>query len=150
MPTSRSGNLTVTDERLKIVDFVAPDDAEADRRAGDHRARSRQPMASVDDLAGKTVHVRKASSYYESLVALNERLEKEGKRAVKLVLVPDALEDEDMMEMLDAGVLDVDRRRRLEGAHVGAGAAQDRGQRERASCAPAARSAGRSARAAPR
>jgi membrane-bound lytic murein transglycosylase MltF len=49
--------------------------------------------------------VRKASSYYESLVALNERLEKKGKAPAKLALVPDALEDEDMLEMLNAGLL---------------------------------------------
>jgi membrane-bound lytic murein transglycosylase MltF len=64
-------------------------------------------IASTDDLAGKTVHVRKASSYYESLEALNERFKKEGKPGAKLVLVPDALEDEDMMEMLNAGLLEV-------------------------------------------
>jgi membrane-bound lytic murein transglycosylase MltF len=60
----------------------------------------------VDDLAGKTVHVRRASSYYESLVALNDRFKKEGKPALKIVLVPDALEDEDMMEMLNAGLFE--------------------------------------------
>ena len=63
-------------------------------------------IASTDDLAGKTVHVRKASSYYESLEALNGRFKKEGKPAAKLVLVPDALEDEDV-GMLSAGLLEV-------------------------------------------
>lgn len=48
---------------------------------------------TADDLAGKTVHVRKSSSFYESLIALNDRFMKEGKPAVNLVLVPDALED---------------------------------------------------------
>ena len=100
------GNLTVTEERLKTVDFVAPNDLKpvselvvTGEKVG--------PMASVDELAGKTVHVRKSSSYYESLVALNERFKKERKSAVTLVLVPDALEDEDMMEMVGAGVLEV-------------------------------------------
>ena len=64
-------------------------------------------IASTDDLASKTVHVRKASSYYESLEALNARLKKEGKNPATLVLVPDSLEDEDMMEMLNAGLLGV-------------------------------------------
>ena len=49
--------------------------------------------------------MRKASSYYASLTALNERFRKAGKPPVKLVLVPDALEDEDMLEMLNAGLL---------------------------------------------
>jgi membrane-bound lytic murein transglycosylase MltF len=39
------------------------------------------------------------------LEALNGRFKKEGKPALKLVHVPDALEDEDMMEMLNAGLL---------------------------------------------
>ena len=53
------------------------------------------------------MHVRRASSYYESLVALNERLQGAGKPEINLVLVPDALEDEDMMEMMNSGLLEV-------------------------------------------
>jgi membrane-bound lytic murein transglycosylase MltF len=37
---------------------------------------------------------------------MNGRFAKEGKPAVKIVLMPDALEDEDMMEMLNAGILE--------------------------------------------
>jgi membrane-bound lytic murein transglycosylase MltF len=101
-----AGNLTVTEERLQLVDFVAPADQ---RRVSELivTGPNSPVIASTDDLAGKTVHVRKSSSYYDSLVALNERFEKQGKAAVKLVLVPDALEDEDMMEMVNAGLLGV-------------------------------------------
>jgi membrane-bound lytic murein transglycosylase MltF len=63
------------------------------------------PISSAEDLSGHTVHVRKASSYYGSLLALNERLKAAGKRPVELVIVPDALEDEDLMEMVNAGVI---------------------------------------------
>jgi membrane-bound lytic murein transglycosylase MltF len=100
-----AGNLTATDERRKIVDFVAP----ADQRPVSElviTGPKSSSIATVDDLAGKTVHVRRASSYYESLVALNDRFKKEGKPALKIVLVPDALEDEDMMEMLNAGLFE--------------------------------------------
>jgi len=76
------------------------------RCLGPEQRPKSQAIARADDLAGKTVHVRKASSYYESLEALNGRFGKEGKPAVKIVLVPDALEDEDMMEMLNAGILE--------------------------------------------
>ena len=100
------GNLTVTEERLKIVDFVSPTDQRSVKELVVTGPKS-PAIATADDLAGKTVHVRKASSYYESLEALNGRFKKEGKPAVKLVLVPDALEDEDMMEMLNAGLLEV-------------------------------------------
>jgi len=100
------GNLTVTEERLKTVDFASPADLPGVKELVVTGPKS-PAIASTDDLAGKTVHVRKASSYYESLEALNGRFKKEGKPAAKLVLVPDALEDEDMMEMLNAGLLEM-------------------------------------------
>jgi membrane-bound lytic murein transglycosylase MltF len=100
-----AGNLTVTEARQKLVDFVAPADQKPVSELVLTGPRS-PAIATADDLAGKTVHVRKASSYYESLVALNDRLKQEGKPAVNLTLVPDALEDEDMMEMLNTGLLE--------------------------------------------
>ena len=100
------GNLTVTEERLKTVDFASPPGLSSVEELVVTGPKS-PAIASTDDLAGRTVHVRKASSYYDSLEALNERFKKEGKPAAKLVLVPDALEDEDMMEMLNAGLLDI-------------------------------------------
>ena len=98
------GNLTVTEKRLKEVDFVAPDDRIVNTEVLATGPASPQ-IASLDDLAGKTVHARKTSSYYESLIALNERFQREGKPAVNIALVPDALEDEDMLEMLNTGLL---------------------------------------------
>jgi membrane-bound lytic murein transglycosylase MltF len=99
------GNLTVTGERLKTVDFASPADQPSVKELVVTGPKS-PAIASTEDLAGKTVHVRKSSSYYESLDSLNGRFKKEGKPAVKLVLMPDALEDEDMMEMLNAGLLE--------------------------------------------
>ena len=98
--------LTVTDESRKIVDFFAPPDQKFVSEIVLTGPKS--PVISTsDDLAGKAVHVRRSSSYYESLIALNDRFTQEDKPAVTLVLVPDALEDEDMMEMLNAGLLQV-------------------------------------------
>jgi len=100
------GNLTVTDDRLKLVDFAAPQGQRPNTEIVVTGPKS-PPISAVDDLSGKTVHVRKASSYFESLTALNDRFRKQGKPEAKLVLVSDALEDEDMMEMLNAGLLEV-------------------------------------------
>jgi membrane-bound lytic murein transglycosylase MltF len=100
------GNLTVTEERLKSVDFVAPDEKIVNVEIVVTGPAS-PPLGSVEDLSGKTVHVRKVSSYYESLTALNDRFRQAGKPQAKLVLVPDALEDEDMLEMVNAGLLEV-------------------------------------------
>jgi membrane-bound lytic murein transglycosylase MltF len=100
-----AGNLTVTDARRQLVDFVAPPDAKPNREIVLSGPKS-APLATAEALSGKTVHVRWTSSYHDSLVALNQRLQKDGKPAVTLVPVPDELEDEDMMEMLNVGLLE--------------------------------------------
>ncbi|MEX3809552.1 transporter substrate-binding domain-containing protein [Paraburkholderia sp. BR13439] len=101
-----AGNLTVTEARLKQVDFVSPRDRTAVREVVVTGPKS-PTLAKLDDLTGKTVHVRPSSSYYESLKALNARFAKERKVPVKLVPLPDALEDEDAMEMLNAGLVQI-------------------------------------------
>ena len=101
-----AGNLTATAERLKLVDFVAPEDRKAVRELIVTGPAS-PSLAALDDLSGKTVHLRKATSYYESVAALNQRFAKERKAPVKIVELPDALEDEDALEMLAAGLLQV-------------------------------------------
>ena len=100
-----AGNLTVTADRLRMVDFAVPRGARTVSEVLLTGPRS-PAIGSLDDLAGKTVHVRRASSYFESLFALNERFRVERKARIKLVLVPNAVEDEDMMEMLNAGSLE--------------------------------------------
>ena len=99
------GNITVTEERKKVVDFFAPEQMSISEIV--LTGPGSPEIRSAEDLSGKTVHVRKSTSYYESLVALNDRLKKEGKPPANLVLLPDALEDEDLMEMLNAGVVQV-------------------------------------------
>jgi membrane-bound lytic murein transglycosylase MltF len=101
------GNLTVTDERLKEVDFVPGDEGRRTINEVLVTGPKSPELKALDDLSGKTVHVRKASSYYESLQKLNERFKSDGKPEVQLVLIPDALEDEDLMEMLDAGLVEL-------------------------------------------
>ena len=101
------GNLTVTEERLKEVDFVPGDEGRKTISEVVVTGPKSTELKSLDDLAGKRVHVRKSSSYYESLQKLNERFKSEGKPPITLVVVPDALEDEDLMEMEDAGLVEL-------------------------------------------
>jgi len=101
------GNLTVTEERLKTVDFVAGDEG---RRAISEivvTGPKSPELKTLDDLSGKRIHVRKASSYYESLEKQNEKFSKDKKAPITLVVVPDSLEDEDLMEMLEAGLVEL-------------------------------------------
>jgi len=62
------------------------------------------PIASLDDLAGQEVFVRKASAYYQSITRLNEQLKTRGKPAIVIDQAPDVLEDDDVLEMVNAGL----------------------------------------------
>jgi membrane-bound lytic murein transglycosylase MltF len=98
-----AANLTITPERQKLVDFSAPGYPNVSEVVLSGPASPK--LSSVDDLAGKEVFVRKASSYYESLVALNQRLAAEKRPPVNIKLAPEELEDEDLVEMLNAGLI---------------------------------------------
>ena len=101
------GNLTVTDERQKLVDFVPGDDGRRVINEIVVTGPKSPELKTLDDLAGKRVHVRKASSYFESLEEQNKRLEAAGKAAIQLIAVSDSLEDEDLMEMLNVGLVEL-------------------------------------------
>jgi membrane-bound lytic murein transglycosylase MltF len=49
--------------------------------------------------------VRPSSSYYESLLALNDQLKSQGREPVRIVPADENLEDEDLLEMVNAGLL---------------------------------------------
>ena len=97
------GNLTITDERLKHVDFTNP----FRRNVSEVLVSgpSAEPVATVEDLAGKEIYVRKSSSYYESLEKLNRELADAKKSPVKIRLAPETLEAEDILEMVNAGLV---------------------------------------------
>jgi membrane-bound lytic murein transglycosylase MltF len=65
------------------------------------------PITTVDDLAGQEVFVRKGSIYDESLVRLNAQLKARGKPAVVITVAPDELEDDDVLEMVNAGLVPI-------------------------------------------
>ncbi len=98
-----AGNLTITPNRLETVDFSTPQLDNVDEIIVS--GPSAPPIETVDDLSGKEIHVRKSSSYYESLVRLNEKLKKAGKEPITLVLVDDLFEDEDLLEMMNANLI---------------------------------------------
>jgi membrane-bound lytic murein transglycosylase MltF len=62
-------------------------------------------IASVDDLSGKDVYARKDSSAWQSLVALNADLKAKGRPPVAIREVPGNLEDDDLLEMTNAGLI---------------------------------------------
>ncbi|HSE96430.1 MAG TPA: lytic transglycosylase F [Methylomirabilota bacterium] len=98
-----AANLTITDERRALVDFSAPLHTGVAEVVVTGSASP--PITTAHDLAGQEVFVRKSSSYHESLVRLNGELERTGKPPVRLRLAPESLEDEDLLEMVNAGLV---------------------------------------------
>jgi membrane-bound lytic murein transglycosylase MltF len=98
-----AGNLTITEDRLNQVDFSNP------LATGVSEILVTGPASpkvnTLSDLSNQTIHIRKSSSYYESLVHLNKQLSKEGKVPIKLVEANEYLEDEDLLEMVNAGLI---------------------------------------------
>jgi membrane-bound lytic murein transglycosylase MltF len=62
-------------------------------------------IKALADLSGKEIYVRKDTSYWEHLTALNVKFAAEGKPPVRLVAAPDEFEAEDIMEMVNAGLV---------------------------------------------
>jgi membrane-bound lytic murein transglycosylase MltF len=98
-----AANLTITPERQREVDFSAP--VQTGVREIPITGNGTPKMTRPEDLSGREVFVRQSSSYHQSLVRLNAGLEKAGKKPVRLRLAPEALEDEDLLEMVQAGLV---------------------------------------------
>ena len=96
--------LTITPERDELVDFSAPVSRELSEVLV--TGPSAPPIESIDDLAGQEIYVRASSSYRSSIDALNARFRDEGKAEIIPVDGSEHLEDEDLLEMVNAGMLD--------------------------------------------
>ena len=96
-------DLSITPERQKLVDFSDP------MFTGIREIPVTGPggpeIGTIDDLSGKEVFVRRTSSYYEHLTALNERFARDGKAPVKVREAAEDLEAEDILEMVNAGLV---------------------------------------------
>ncbi|MCF8041657.1 MAG: lytic transglycosylase F [Desulfarculaceae bacterium] len=100
-----AANLTVTKKRLKQVDFCAP------FASGVKELVVTGPGApaikKLSGLSGKTVYVRRSSSYYGSLKKLNRQFKQKGIKPVKIDLADENLETEDILEMVNAGLVPI-------------------------------------------
>jgi membrane-bound lytic murein transglycosylase MltF len=94
--------VTVTPEREKLVAFSTPTRTNVSQVVV--TGPGAPPIASVDDLAGEEVFVRKGSIYDESLARLNTQLKARGKPAVVIDEAPAVFEDDDVLEMVNAGL----------------------------------------------
>jgi membrane-bound lytic murein transglycosylase MltF len=100
-----AAGLTITDERNAKVDFSDP--ILTDVREIVVTGPQSPSVATLDDLAGQEVFVRRSSSYFEHLTALNEARTKNGQPLILIREVSDALTDDDLLQMVDAGLLGI-------------------------------------------
>lgn len=98
-----AANLTVTPERTALVAFSEA--TKKDVREIVVTGPAAPAIADFDDLAKTALHIRQSSSYYEHLNALNEERGAAGKPVLPVELVDEYLEDHDLLEMVDAGIL---------------------------------------------
>jgi len=62
-------------------------------------------IASIEDLPGREVFARKLGGYHQSLLALNEKFKAQGKAPMTIRESPPQLEDDDLLEMVNAGLI---------------------------------------------
>ncbi|MFM4823322.1 transglycosylase SLT domain-containing protein [Aeromonas bivalvium] len=99
-----AANLTITDKRRQQgVAFTDPllENVRELLVSGPHSPK----VESAADLGGKTVFVRPSSSYFESLLAYNQARKEAGEPLIDIQPASEALEDEDLVEMVNAGLL---------------------------------------------
>jgi len=97
-----SANLTITAERREVIDFSRP----AFKNVSEILvSRVNITVKNLDDLSGREIHVRPSSSYHEHLLRLNKSFKKKGKPPVKIIAASEYLEDSDLLEMVNAGLI---------------------------------------------
>ncbi len=99
-----AATLTITPERQRLVAFSTPTRANVSEIVV--TGPSVAPIATVDDLSGRTVFVRRSSSYFDALQPLNARLAAAGKAPIRIREAPEVFEDDDILEMVNAGLVE--------------------------------------------
>src|SRR5262245_45821469 len=96
--------ITVTPERQQLADFSNPTRRNVSEIvvSGAHVP----PIATADDLSGRNVFVRRGSVFHESVEKLNQSLVSRGKPPATIKAAPESLEDDDLLEMINAGLVD--------------------------------------------
>jgi len=61
------------------------------------------PLVSLEDVGGRTIHVRRNSDHHASLVRLNDQLKKVDRPPARMVLAAESQTDEDLLELVNSG-----------------------------------------------
>ena len=100
--------VAITDEWKKYVDFTDPIRENINYVVV---TGPKSPAISrVEDLSGKEVYIHKLSAFYLAIQKLNERFKGEGKPPVIVKEADPNLSEDDVLEMLNAGLIGIDCR----------------------------------------
>jgi len=99
-----AAGVAITPELEAMVDFTIPLTKEISQILV--TGPSAPQIAAIDDLSGKTVYLRASSNYRFSLDQLNRRFREEGKPEIVLEEISEYLEDVDLLEMVNSGLLE--------------------------------------------
>ena len=97
--------LTITPRRRELVRFTIPTRRQVNEVVV--TGPGAPALNSLEDLSGRELFVRRSSSYYDSLMTLNTRLEAQGRPPAKIRLAPEHLQDDDVLEMVNAGLVPI-------------------------------------------
>ena len=98
-----SAGLTITEDRQQQVDFSIPVSKPLNEILV--TGPSAPEVKTLDDLAGEILYLREDSSYYESVETLNTTFAARGLEPIIIKALPGALEDDDLIEMVNAGLI---------------------------------------------
>ena len=96
-----AGRFAHTFEREELVAFSEP--IVKDVREALVTGPGVQPIVSLEDVAGRSIHVRRGSDHFSSLTRLNGQLAKINKPVCKIVAMDPSLTDEDVLQMVNDG-----------------------------------------------
>ena len=100
-----AADLTITAERSAQFEFSRPTLTGINEVIVTGPAAA--PVSTIEDLAGREIAVRASSSYFEHLQGLADQFRERGLEPPIVRLVDELLEAEDLLEMLDAGMLEM-------------------------------------------
>ncbi len=99
-----AAGLTITEERKRQVQFTTPYLQDVDEVVVSHK--NAKPLKSIHDLSGKKVFVVNSSSYAQHLKELNKTFISKWRWPVKVREANKFLQSEDLMEMVNAEIID--------------------------------------------
>jgi len=99
-----AAGLTITEKRKELVAFTRPYLTGIDELLVTHNSVA--APVSLKGLSGKRVFIRKSSSYYDSLLQLNRRLDNANRRPVAIIPADENLETEDILELVNTGAVE--------------------------------------------